>query len=127
MVVIMNSDLYSLAKDMLVKLVSTIREDTIKEISKEISNKYEEKIEKLEEKIDFFRDFIEDESNFEYTRCSFFGCDAIRLEDNDDLDDNEYFFGCNYFKRCDGYGCPLEYCDKHKESCVAAFCERRTH
>ena len=42
----MNSDLYSLPKDMLVKLVSTIREDTVKE--------YEEKLKDLEEELKIY-------------------------------------------------------------------------
>ena len=84
----MNTDLYSLPKDMLVKLICTIREDAIKE--------YEEKIEKLENKLKFYK-----KVGFLY--CHEVDCDKKSWKGADEIEDE--FFYCNT--------CEDVYCESH--------------
>jgi len=88
----MNTDLYSLPKDMLIKLVSTIREDTIKEVT----DKYEEKF-----------NFIMKSGNF-IDECDFSDCDSLRILNN--INGIKHF-KCEEFRVC--RECIRIHCDKH--------------
>ena len=94
-------ELYSLPKDILIKLISTIREDTIKE--------YDEKIK-----------FIKEEFNhcISIEKCSFLNCDATLF-----LDKHINFPNCYkcYFMGC-CKGCLKYYCNKHLKFDNGYYC-----
>ena len=90
-------DLYSLPKDMLVKLISTIREDTIKEITS-----------KYREKIDFVSYVLESENETNsLTECDFPGCNSMEIG----ITNEDYSFGCKYMIWCNK--CSRYICDRH--------------
>ena len=100
----MESDLYSLPKDMLVKLIATIREDTIKEISK----KYEDQMKDLQIRYDLMKE-VSDYSTYPISveQCSFPNCEAMWGSNGRDTD--------SYYK-CDD----RDWC----ESCGKMFCQQ---
>ena len=95
-----DTNLYSLPKDMLVKIISTIREDTIKE--------YEEKVQELEDKLKFYK-------NVEILYCHEEGCDKKGAKGGDEIGD-DYFY-CNQ--------CDEVFCESHIVYNGAYYC--KTH
>ena len=85
-------------KDMLVKLVSTIKEETIKE--------YEEKMEEYKAKFNFVKEFAK-KSGVHIKECSFPNCNATRIYDRYQLQDFTFDFIISC-KECNKF-----YCKKH--------------
>ena len=89
-------DLYSLPKDILVKLVATIREDVVKE--------YAEKLEECQENCREYRRLLNKITTM--CNCSHEGCEAFHT----------YGFTYGYYK-CDKFyycqHCENGYCDNH--------------
>ena len=103
----MNTDLYSLPKDMLVKLVSMIREDTIKE--------YEEKIELYQEKNCVMKNLKI------YHECSFPKCRAFQIIAG--MRGIKHF-NCKGIMRC--RNCMEYFCDEHiKEGFYCSDCKEK--
>lgn len=94
------SNLYDLPKDMLIKLVTTIREEAKKDYEKEIFLLKEEKR--------MYREISK--TNFYY--CSYGKCNAMWATNGKSEDS---YSGCSDFDFCEcADGMSLCYCDKHK-------------
>lgn len=103
-------DLYSLPKDILVKLISTIREDTIQEYSK--------KIEELDIKLRLIREVSYNSIYpIELSYCSFPDCKSISASNYRDKD---AFHNCEDMVFCDL--CADTFCDKHLNDGVCSDC-----
>jgi len=92
-----SKDLYSLPKDILVKLISTIREDTIKEVTKTVTNKYEKDKEELFDLIEIY---------LIVSRCDETNCESKAIGNY-----TSEFYKCKTFYKCNE--CRSFYCDKH--------------
>jgi len=111
-------DLYSLPKDILVKLVSTIREDTIKEVTSE----YEEKFADFNNK---YRDKILKmtilEHYFEIFHCSFPNCRTLLMNGEYDISviGSYDYYQC---RRCNNYCC-INHGDDYIDNSICHKCK----
>jgi hypothetical protein len=108
----MNMDLYSLPKDMLIKLVSTIREDTIKE--------YTEKMEDLQIRFNLMKEVsVNSQYPIWVDKCSFLDCKGIYASDGRDYDASHNCEEIFYCKNCDEL-----FCDQHIKNFLCAKCSK---
>ena len=106
----METTLYDIPKDMLVKLICTIRDD--------INNEWTKKYKDLEIRYNLMRQVSINSRNPIYIEsCSFPGCQSLMCSNDRDTD---FYHNCDDMRYCDG--CETLFCNKHREGYFCGSC-----